>query len=311
MKIAFFGTPEIAAGVLRTLIDSEHAVMLAVTQPDKPAGRKHILTPSAVKKTAAENAIPVLQPKKCSEKEFLEKYRSFDIDINLIIAYGQILPDELIYHPEYDSINIHASLLPKYRGASPINHAIINGDRETGVTYQFIEKRLDAGDIIHSEKIPISEDDDAAVLYEKLKELSEHSVLKVLSMLQTGNYTRRKQDESAASYVSVLKKEDGRIDFYVPAHTLNRKIKGLLPWPCAFCSFEGHTLKILKAEPYGPSAPQSEPGTITGTEKHKGFKVNTADGELLITQLQPEGKKAMNAYDFTLGHPGITGKKLT
>ncbi|HDT15655.1 MAG TPA: methionyl-tRNA formyltransferase, partial [Firmicutes bacterium] len=251
MKIAFFGTPEIAAAVFETLIDSEYSVMLAVTQPDKPAGRKHILTPSPVKKLAEKNAIPLLQPGKCTDRNFLNEYKSFDIDINLIIAYGRILPDELIYHPKYDSVNIHASLLPKYRGASPINHAIINGDKETGVTYQFIEKKLDAGDIIHREKISISDNDDAVSLYEKLKELSRKSVLKVLSMLQTGSYTRKKQDETAASYVSILKKEDGRLDFNLPAETIKNRIRGLLPWPCAFCAFQGHTLKILNAQPAG------------------------------------------------------------
>ncbi|MCX8092745.1 MAG: methionyl-tRNA formyltransferase, partial [Candidatus Goldbacteria bacterium] len=217
MKIAFFGTPDFAVPVFETIVKSNHQIVLTVTQPDKPVGRKQILTPPPVKQIAIKYDIPVLQPEKAKDASFLEKYKKYNPDLNLIVSFGQILPEELIYFPKFHSINIHASILPKYRGASPINWAIINGDEKTGITYQFIEKKLDAGDIIYIEEIPIEKQDTSITLYEKLSKLSADTVLKVLEMVENNSYKREKQDESKATYVKILKKEDGKIDFNKPA----------------------------------------------------------------------------------------------
>ncbi len=306
MNIAFFGTPEFAVPVLRKIINSKHKIVLVVTQPDKPVGRKQILTPSPVKQISLQNNLNILQPEKVSDKFFLEEYKKFPVDLNLIVAFGQILPEELIYFPKYHSINIHASLLPKYRGASPINWAIINGDKETGITYQFIEKKLDSGDIIYQEKIIIDDNDDSMSLYKKLSDLSAETVIKILDMIENRNFNRIKQDESKASYVKTLTKEDGKIDFNHDAEKLRNKIRGLLPWPVAFCNFEGKILKIFKAEKINYNS--GKPGEIMEIVKGKGFIVKTGLDALLILEVQPESGKKMDAYSFAIGQKDFTGK---
>jgi methionyl-tRNA formyltransferase len=202
-------------------------------------------------------------------------------------------------------------LLPKYRGAAPINAAIVNGETETGVTYQFIECKLDCGDIIYSEKTGIDDSDDAVTLYARLSSMAACSVNKVLEMIESGKYTRLKQNDAEATYIKTMKKEDGRIAFNVTSRELFNKIRGLLPWPAAFCGFNGSILKILKSEMCDCPAGSEAPGVIIGSVKGKGFKVRTASGGcLLVTEVQPEGKKKMSAWDFMLGHKDIAGKFL-
>jgi methionyl-tRNA formyltransferase len=310
MRIAFFGTPDFAVPVLKAVHEAGHEIVLVVTQPDKPSGRKQEVLPTPVKKLALELGLTVVQPERVRDPLFLSGYRTNSIDLNLVVAFGQIMPDELIYHPLRHSINIHASLLPKYRGAAPINAAIVNGETETGVTYQFIECKLDCGDIIYSEKTTIDDADDAVTLYARLSSMAAGSVNRVLEMLESGKYTRLKQNDAEATYIKTMKKEDGRIDFKVTSRELFNKIRGLVPWPAAFCGFNGSTLKILRSEMCDCPETKALPGTIIETAKGKGFKVGTADGCLLITEVQPEGKKKMSAWDFTLGHKDITGKVL-
>jgi methionyl-tRNA formyltransferase len=309
MKIIFFGTPEFALPCFDALIRSGHEVIAAVTQPDKPAGRKHAVIFSPVKKFAVEHNIPVMQPEKAKDPAFLAEYKKLRPDINLVIAFGQLLPDELIYHPGFHTINIHASLLPKYRGASPINWAVINGDTHTGITYQFIEKKLDAGDIIHVEKIRIKDDDTSETLSKRLSRLAADTVLKVFDMVEKNEFTRAKQDELQATYVGMLKKEDGKIDFSVPAEKIINKVRGLLPWPVAYCFFGGKSLKIYSAET-GPCAPAGVPGAINGIIKNKGFIVEAYGSCLLVKEVQFEGGKRMGAYEFSLGHKDLKGKVL-
>jgi methionyl-tRNA formyltransferase len=309
MKIVFFGTPEFALPCLETLSSSGHEVIAVVTQPDRPAGRKHAVLPSPVKKFASAQNIPVLQPEKAGNPAFIEEYKKLMPDINLVIAFGQILPDELIYHPSYHTINIHASLLPKYRGASPINWAVMNGDTHTGITYQFIEKKLDAGDIIYAEKIRIKDGDTSETLNIRLSGLAAGSVLKVLGMVEKNTFTRVKQDERQATYVGVLKKEDGKIDFTVPAEKVINKVRGLLPWPVAYCFMGEKTLKIYFAETNN-NTPAGIPGAVNEVIKNKGFVVEAYGSCLLVKEVQYEGGKRMGAYEFSLGHKDLKGKIL-
>jgi methionyl-tRNA formyltransferase len=312
MRIAFFGTPEFAVPVLQSLISSKHKVVLVVSQPDRPKGRNLSVEFSPVKNAALNGSIPIMQPERAVDPEFISKYKEYSIDLNIIVAFGQILPDDVIYHPTHASVNIHASLLPKYRGASPINWALINGDEETGITYQFIEKRLDAGDIIHQEKIKINEDDDAITLFDRLSKLSGSTVIQVVDMVGSGNEVRTRQDDSKATVVRTLKKEDGRLDFNTAAKTVVNKIRGLVPWPSAYCMFKGRLLKILSAAVADcpPEHKDSKPGTITGLVKGTGFLIKTSDKCVVAKFVQPESGKKMKASDFANGHSGMIGMIL-
>jgi len=309
MKLAFFGTPEFAVPCLDALIHSGHEIKAVITQPDRPAGRKHEVLPTPVKLLAQKHSLPVMQPEKIKAPEFLEEYKKLDLDLNIIIAFGQILPDELIYHPKNHSINIHASLLPKYRGASPINWAIINGDAHTGITYQFIEQKLDAGDIIHAEKIRIKETDTSLTIYDRLSRLSADTVLKVIESVENQSITRTKQDESQATYVTLLKKEDGKINFSQPAERIVNRIRGLLPWPAAYCALDGKILKILSASP-ADHVPTGSEGMISDVIKNLGFIVDAYGSCMLVREVQYEGGKRMSAYQFALGHKDLKGKIL-
>ncbi len=308
MNISFFGTPEFAVPVLKKLINSKHKIILVVTQPDKPVGRKQILTPPPVKQIAEQYNLKILQPEKVSASTFINEYKKYKIDLGVVVAFGQIIPDEVIYHPEFHTINIHASLLPKYRGASPINWAIINGDKETGITYQFIEKKLDAGDIIYQEKIKIEKEDTSITLSNKLSVLAADTVLKVLDMVESNNYTRIKQNEYEASYVKILKKEDGKLDFNLSAENLINKIKGLLPWPCAYCFLDGKILKIFKAELFQTNT--GKPGEIIDIIKGKGFIVKASVDAILVLEVQPQDGKKMDAYSFAIGQKEFKNKIL-
>lgn len=312
MKIAFFGTPDFAVPVLKSLINSPHEVILAVSQPDRPKGRNMHTEPTPVKMAALEAGIKILQPEKCTSPEFILEYKKLSPDLNIIVAFGQILPDEIIYHPKFDSVNIHASLLPKYRGASPINSAIINGDKETGITYQFIEKKLDAGDIINVERIAIDESDDASTMFIKLSKLSGDTVVKVVDMITEGKILRIKQDESSATVVKTIKKEDGKLNFNAPALSIINKIRGLVPWPCAYCILKGKPLKILSASVCDcpPEHQNSSPGTIINIIKGSGFMIKTPDSCVIAKLVQPESGKKMNGFDFANGHKDLLGTKL-
>lgn len=309
MKIAFFGTPEFAVPCLNTLIHSGHEIKAVITQPDRPTGRRQEVLPTPVKLLAHRHNLPVMQPEKVRSPEFLEEYKKLDLDLNIIAAFGQILPDELIYHPKHHSINIHASLLPKYRGASPINWAIINGDTHTGNTFQFITQKLDAGDVIRADRIRIKDTETSITLHDRLSKLAAESVLKVIESVEHNTYTRIKQDEAEASYVTLLKKEDGKLDFSLPAEKILNRIRGLLPWPVAYCTLDGKTLKILSAVAHD-AVPSGVPGIITEVIKGGGFVVESYESCFLAKEVQYEGGKRMSAYDFSLGHKGLKGKIL-
>ncbi len=309
MKIIFFGTPEIASPCLDAVINSRHEVICVVTRKDKPAGRKKTVLPPPVKKIALAHNIPVLQPEKPRGPGFIAEYKKYPAGLNLIMAYGGILPPEIIYHPLHDSVNIHASLLPKYRGAAPINAAIINGDNETGVTYQFINEQLDSGDIIYTEKTKIKQEDNSVTLAEKISRLAAKTAVPVLDMIEKGGCKRVPQDESNASYVKQLKKEDGKINFNKTSRETASLVRGLLPWPAAFCFLGGKQLKVYRAREYEYNGPE-KPGTVVEVIKKKGPVVKTKDNAVIFEEVQYEGGKKMDGYSFTLGHRGLEGKIL-
>ncbi|HRU38476.1 MAG TPA: methionyl-tRNA formyltransferase, partial [Candidatus Goldiibacteriota bacterium] len=233
----------------------------------------------------------------------------YPLDLNIIVAFGQILPESVIYHPKHHSVNIHASLLPKYRGASPINWAIINGDKHTGITYQFITRKLDAGDIIRADRIRIREDDTSITLHNRLSKLAAENLPSVVRSIEENKFTRTPQEESEATYVTLLKKEDGKIEFSQPAEKIINRVRGLLPWPVAYCKLDGKTLKIFSAIK-SDAFPSGRPGTILDIVKGNGFIVECYGSCILVKEVQYEGSKRMGAYEFSLGHKGLKGKIL-
>ena len=300
MKIVFMGTPDIASGVLKELISSEHEILCVVTQPDKPNGRGNEITFSPVKKLAMENGIEVLQPQKASAPEFEEKLKEYAPDIIVVVAFGQILKKNILELAKYGCVNVHASLLPKYRGASPIQWAVINGEKETGITIMQMDPGIDTGDIILQEKIELAPDETAGSLFDRLTDLAGPVLLKALSLIEEGKAVFIPQNSDEATYVSMLKKSMGRLDFSFKAIEIERLIRGLIPWPGAYTFINGKMLKIWKTCVAGAEENvKAEPGQIR--IKDNALFIGTGEGTLEILELQMEGKKRMPAYDFLRG----------
>ena len=248
MKVLFMGTPEFAVSTLKEIIHQGHEVIGVVTQPDKVKGRGGKISFPAVKEAALEYNLPVYQPIKVREPEFIQKIRDLKPEVIVVAAFGQILPKELLDIPPYGCINVHASLLPKYRGAAPIQAAIINGEKETGVTIMHMDVSLDTGDMILQESIPISEDETGGSLHDKLALLGAKLLVKALDKLKDGTAVRTPQDDSQATYVKMLDKEMGNIDFTMSAQDIERLIRGLNPWPSAYTKINGKNLKALECK---------------------------------------------------------------
>ncbi|MCX6746194.1 MAG: methionyl-tRNA formyltransferase [Candidatus Parcubacteria bacterium] len=310
IKIIFMGTPEFSVPVLNALIENYNAIAV-VTQPDKKVGRKQVLTFSPIKKIALANKIEILQPEKISGKvEFIRRVNDLNPDLIVIAAYGLILPKEILDIPKYGVINVHASLLPKYRGASPIQAAILNGEKETGVTIMLVNEKMDEGDILSQETITITDNDNFASLYEKLSVLGTHLLIEVLLKWLNKEIKPQKQDESQATYCKLITKEDGKIDWHKSAQEIDRQIRALTPWPGTWTVWNNKKLKILSA-----SADGSTKLTMT-TSAGEVFKVNNSlaiqcgQGALEILELQLEGKKSMTAKEFLNGYSKIIGAIL-
>ncbi len=311
------GTPDFAVGTFKYLIDSRHEVAAVVTQPDQPKGRSKKLIPSPVKEAAIETGIEIYQPLKASDKEFIEKLCNINPDVIIVAAFGQILPAEIINLPKYGCINVHASLLPKLRGAAPIQRAIINGDRESGITIMQMDEGLDTGDILLVKKCPIEAKETSGSLFEKLAALGGPMVIEVLDMAEKGLLNPVKQNSEEHTYAKMLKKEMGNIDFNAPAQEIERLIRGLDPWPCAFTHIHGKTLKIWGADVLSEDSAKNAgiadvsalSGTITAVEKNK-IVVKTGNGYLAITSLQLEGKKKMETEAFLRGYKIEKGEQF-
>lgn len=314
MRIVYMGTPEFAAIALDAIV-KEHEVLAVITQPDKPQGRNRKLVPTPVKVKAQAYDIPVYQPVKIREEESVQMIQDYNPDVIVVAAYGQILPESILNIPKYGCINIHASLLPKYRGAAPIERAIIDGEVMTGVTTMYMEKGLDTGDMIEKAEVPITGEDTGASLHDKLAEAGAALILTTLAKLEAGTATRTKQDDAQSCYAAMLTKELGRMDFTRPAVELERLIRGLNPWPCAYTTIDGKNVKLYKAEVINLDAQMRQtlqekseqmltfaPGEIVEVAK-KYFVIVCGEGALRVRNLQPEGKKAMDASAYLNGNP--------
>ena len=297
MKIIFMGTPDFAAASLEALIASKHEIMAVVTQPDKPKGRKGELTPSPVKTIAVEKGIKVYQPVRVREQEFVEILRGYNPDVIIVVAFGQIIPESILEIPKYGCVNIHGSLLPKYRGAAPIQWAVLDGEKETGVTTMLMDKGIDTGDILLKRVINLAEDETAGSLFDKLMALGAETILETLEGLENGSITPEKQGESPTDYAKMLTKAMGLIDFTRTAAELDCFIRGMNPWPSAYTVLYGKTLKIWKAKPVDGNGGA---GSVLSVGKDS-FIVGCGENALEIFEVQLEGKKRMSAGDFLKG----------
>ncbi len=298
LKIVFMGTPEFALEVLKKLYESDDELIAVVTQPDKPKGRGQKLLPSPVKEFALEKNLRIFQPERAKDEAFIQEIKSLSPDLVVVCAYGQILPKELLEIPELGSINVHASLLPKYRGASPIARAILAGEKETGITIMKMTEELDAGPILLQKSIPIKDDDTTGTLEKKLSQLGGELLLEAIKGLKAGTINPIPQDDSKASYAPVIKKEEARINWSEPAELIWRKVRAFNPKPGAYVGEGNNLIKIWKAEP-GEQA--GEPGVVL--EAHnRWIEVACGEGSLRILELQPAGKKPMTSQAFLAGH---------
>ena len=308
MNIVFMGTPEFSLPTLHKLYDSDHNVQLVVTQPDRPKGRGRESTAPPVKQFASDNKIPILQPKKCTSLEVVKTLGALNADVFIIVAFGQILDKNLLSLPHHFCINLHSSLLPKYRGAAPINWAIINGETETGITTMKMNAGLDTGDILLSRKVPISNNDDALSLHDILAHKGSSLVLETLKQLDSGSLEPICQNSDLASYAPKLKKKDGLIQWSQPAIAIHNLVRGLAPWPGAFSFLESKRLRICKTETKSCDS-LDQPGTVVRISG-RSIEVGTQNGRIAITELQPEGKKRMDVKSFLAGHKLIVGNKF-
>lgn len=308
MRALFMGTPDFAATILQKVLQSEHEVIGVVTQPDKQKGRGHELNCSPVKELALKHGLPVYQPAKVREEEVLMTLEALKPEIILVAAFGQILPKRLLDFPPFGCINVHASLLPKYRGAAPIQYSIIDGETQTGITIMHMDVGIDTGDIILQKSILIHKDETGGSLFDRLSILGGELLLEAMGQLENGTASRIVQDNEQATYVKVINKEMGSIDFTMEAIKLERLIRGLNPWPSAYTLLEHKTLKLWKAEVVSGSY-QAAPGEIVEVNKDS-FLVMTGEGILVIEELQLEGKKRMPVGDFLRGNPLTVGMKL-
>ena len=308
MRVIFMGTPDFAVGTLQALQEAGYDIVLAVTQPDKPKGRKQILEAPPVKQEAQRLGIPTFQPRRVREPESLQVLRDYEPDLIVVAAFGQILPKELLEMPRYGCINVHASLLPKYRGAAPIQWAILNGDAVAGVTIMRMDVGLDTGDMIAQREIEVTPRETGGSLFDRLADLGAKLCVDTIPSIVDGTAVYTPQDESAATKVGLIKKEDGQIDFSKDACAIERQIRALNPWPSAYTSLGGKTLKLWESY-VGEASSDAAPGTIVSVEKDR-FGVQTGDGVLVCTQVQLEGKKRMPAADFLRGNALNVGDRL-
>lgn len=308
MRVVFMGTPDFAAGILKAVIGAGHEVVLAVTQPDKPKGRGGAVQSSPVKECAVSRGIEVYQPKRVREAECVEFIRKREPEIILVAAFGQILSEEILQMPKYGCINVHASLLPKYRGAAPIQWAVINGEKVSGVTIMRMDAGIDTGDMIEKAEVELSPQETGGSLFDKLEKLGADLLIRTMEKIENGTAVYTKQEESKATHVGMIKKELGLISWEKPAAELERLIRGLNPWPSAFTKINGKTLKIWQARPEA-GGDVSKAGEVAVVNK-KELKIHTGEGVLSLLEVQLEGKKRMDIEAFLRGYEVTADMKL-
>ncbi|MGE0461459.1 MAG: methionyl-tRNA formyltransferase [Vicinamibacterales bacterium] len=309
MRIAFFGTPEFAVPSLEALLHSSHEVVLVVTQPDRPRGRGNRVSSSPVKLVALAHGLPVLQPEKLTRDPWEAELSRFAIDLGVVTAYGQILPDWLLALPSRGLVNVHASLLPRYRGASPIHRAVMNGDPETGVTIMRVVKALDAGAMLATVRVPIGPDDRTDEVERLLARAGARLLVETVDRMAAGPVAEVAQNDADATYAPRLKKEEGLIDWARPARAIHNQVRALHPWPHAFTSGPGGRLILHRTGVVTGSAP-AVPGTIVTASAAEGLRVATGDGILDVIELQAEGGKVLPARTFLAGHALRPGDRL-
>lgn len=301
MRIVFMGTPDFAEASLERLLGESFEVVGVFTQPDRPKGRGMELSVSPVKARALEAGLPVFQPEKMRDGTALEQLRELRPDILVVVAYGKILPDEMLALPRYGAVNVHGSLLPKYRGAAPIQWAVLNGDATTGVTTMYLAHDMDSGDIIYAEETPIGETETAGELFDRLKDMGAALLVKTLRAIEAGTAPRVPQDHTQASYVHMLDKSLCPLDFTRTPRQVMKWVYGLQPWPVATMELEGKTYRVFGAACSGKTS-GAVPGTVVSAGE-QGIEIACAGGETVyITELQAPGKKRMRAADFLRGH---------
>ena len=317
MKIIFMGTPDFAVVPLEEIYKAGHEIVLIVTQPDKPRGRSGKLAPSPVKSWALEHDIEVFQPKKIRDEESVDCLSKIECDIAVVAAFGQILPKSILDMPRYGCINVHASLLPKYRGAAPIQWAILNGEKKSGVTIMQMGEGLDDGDMLLTREVMLDGTETGGSLFDDLAQLGGKAVVEALELIEQGSITPVKQDESVATHVSMINKELGRINWSDAAEKIERYVRGLNPWPSAYSSFKGKNLKIWRShvvssdelDSNGVNAADYKAGQVCFVNKKCVF-VATGDGVLSLDEIQLEGKKRMEIAPFLLGNDVLLGEEL-
>ena len=309
MRVVFMGTPDFSVGTLRELAKAGHEIAGVISQPDKPKGRGKNLQPTPVKEAAMELGLPVYQPKKVRDPEFIQVMKKLNPDVIVVVAFGQIIPKEILHMPKYGCINVHASLLPAYRGAAPIQWAVINGDKVSGVTTMQMNEGLDTGDMIMKTEVPLAEDETGGSLHDKLAKAGAKLCVETLKALEDKTATWETQGESPTAYAKMLDKKLGDIDWSKSAKAIECLIRGLNPWPSAYTDWNGKVMKIWEAKVLDENT-DATPGTIVKVEKD-GFSVQTGDGLLKVLVLQIPGKKRMEADAFLRGYQIETGCELS
>lgn len=315
MKIVFMGTPDFAVETLKTLLESNHQVIGVVTQPDKPKGRSGKLQPTPVKEIAVEYGVSVYQPERVRDPEFIKVLEELAPDVIIVVAFGQILSKEILDLPQYGCVNVHASLLPKLRGAAPIQWSVIDGDEESGVTIQQMDEGIDTGDILSVKKYRLAPKETGGSLFDRLAGFGGPMILEVLERAEKGELQPIPQNHEEHTYAKMLSKETGRIDFSMPAAAIERLIRGLSPWPSAFTFLNGKMLKIWDADVISQEEADkraivsAEPGTIVGIDAQK-IIVQTGEGYLVLNEVQLAGKKRMDTASFLRGYSLKEGVKL-
>lgn len=310
LRIAFFGTPEFAVPSLRALLASPHPVVGVVTQPDRPRGRGHRVSESPVKRTALEHGVPVLQPDRIRDPSFTAAFSAWSPDLGVVAAYGKLIPEELLRIPRHGMINVHASLLPKYRGAAPVHRAVIDGEPETGITIMRVVKALDAGGMFATVRRAIGPDETSAEVERDIAALGAPLLVQVVDAIAAGTAREEPQQDAGSTYAARITREEGLIDWSLPARAIHNRVRGLYPWPHTYTFLDGARLIVLKSQ-IGSDAHGEAPGTVVAVSRDAIDVAAGDDTSLAIVELQPEGRRPMPVRDFLAGHPLTPGVRLT
>lgn len=300
MKIVFMGTPEFAVPCLQKIIDEGHEVVAVVTQPDKPKGRGKKLAMPPVKELALKYDIPVYQPLKAREESFVDTLKEMNPELIVVVAFGQILPKSILDIPKYGCVNVHASLLPRYRGAAPLNWVIINGEEKTGVTTMYMDEGLDTGDMILKSEIPLDDEITAGELHDKMMIDGAKVLKETIDLIEKGEAPREKQSNEDTCYSPIMNKSLGNIDWKKSAIDIHNLVRGINPWPSAYTTYEGQTMKIWKTKVIDKNS-DKDPGTIISVDK-EGINVSTSEGIVQIKEIQMAGKKRMGVPEYIKGN---------